>query len=460
LKPVRFWKTRLPALVGVAVVCAAAPGIPAGAAPAAGPANTVPPIPALLAADTFNGGPKYLVNAGDNVHYSPLAEPDFIVGHDNGQSALYQRGRTRFSFWAFGDTGLTSPNGDGDDFVGNTGARTTDLTFADNVTQWTYHGDAQGPKPFLTLRPDEVAFNEEHVDTDPNTAGCQPKPGVPQNMCGDEYAIWGGAMVADPGNQRMLAVYGLIMRFHLPDGNMWFKGVGTGLAEWTETVSDGDGWRRLEIANATDPARPTALWPYDPDYLKTSIDFDKAPVVRDGMLYLYGCYDDDNPWHRDCRLTRVSLRDRRAVSDRSAYEFYAGVATNGSSLWTRDLGQAQFVPQDNAEGTFVSGPAGSTVFWVAALGVYMTVRGLPLSNDVEYAVAYRPEGPWSQARHLTTTMRAHGDGLGGVGYAHFVHPEYAEQGGLVQYMTYTHLTSNTASDMPIVKIRFAPPAGR
>jgi hypothetical protein len=156
----------------------------------------------------------------------------------------------------------------------------------------------------------------------------------------------------------------------------------------------------------------------------------------------------------------VSLKNRHAVADRSAYEFYAGVGRNGKSLWTPDLDKAQFVPQDNAEGTFVSGPAGSTVFWVKALGVYMTVRGLPLSDDVEYAVAYRPEGPWSKPTHLTTTMQAHGEGLGSVDYAHFVHPEYAEKGGLVQYMTYTHLTSTIASDMPIIKMRFAPAGSR
>lgn len=437
--------------------------------------EAVPPIPAIESAVTLANGPRY-ETATNGVVYSPLDEPAFIGGHDNGQSTLYDNGRgLRFSYWSFGDTFLTTPNGDGKRFLANTGALTTDFNLADSISGWWYDGDASGPREFLKLNATEQAWNTQHADANPSAAGCQPKPGVAWMQCGDERALWGGAIVADPAWQRILAFYSLIRRYHyrrdvrpgttIPctDADIanrveacrgfTFDGVGVGVSVWTEDTSDGDGWARQTVANPTNPANPTAIWPFDADPDTFDPRFDTGMLIDGGYLYAYGCY---GLLSSQCRLARVPLSPANAVWNRAAWRFFAGPDRDTGAcpdLWSAALACA--VPLRSGTTTLNGGAAGTSVFWNPALGVFMAIHSVPLSNEIRYRVAYRPEGPWSAETHLTTALPAAGSELGSVSYAGFAHPEYAEQNGLVQYITYAHTTGAFSSDFPVLKVTFA-----
>jgi hypothetical protein len=450
-----------------------------------------PPLPAIVSSTVFAEGPQYRT-APDGQVYSPLDEPSYILGHDNGQSTLYDNGKgLRFSYWSNGDTGLSRPNGDGKNFIGNTGMWTTDLDMSDNVSDWTFHGGADGPREPWELNAAEEAWNAERHDTDPNTPGCQPGPTIEWMECGDEYAIWGSGIATDQKNKRMLSFYNLIKRFHAraatrPDPNnpdqqipctdedianrveacrvYLFDGDGMGVAVWTETSNDGDGWQRMDIRNAADPAKPTALWPFDNDpNTSDPVRFEHATVVHNGFVYTYGC---PGFLATNCGLARVSLQNPRDVYDRAAWRFYAGPDRDRGAcpdLWSSDATCVSPLKVDTDGGpaeNLAGGAAGSSVYWNQALGVFMQIYSAPLSNNIMYRVAYRPEGPWSRAGLLGVAVPANGTGLGSISYAGFVHPEFAEKGGLVQYITYAHTTGFLRGDLGIHRVEFQAPATR
>jgi hypothetical protein len=477
-------------LASGALLVVGAVAAPAGAhpKPERGPKpGEAPPLPAVESAVTFAEGPDY-ATAPDGTIYSPLDEPDVILGHDNGQSTLYDNGKgLRFSYWSFGDTGLTQPNGDGKNFLGNTAARTTDLDMSDNVSEWLYDGGPDGPREAWRLTAEEEAWNATRRDTDPNTPGCQPGPGITWMECGDEYAIWGSGIVADPKNKRIVAFYNLIKRYHAkaesrPDPDnpgqtlpctdedienrveacrvFLFDGVGQGVAIWTEDLSDGDDWERMTITNATDPSKPTALWPYDDDPTTPDTRFDNAFFRHGNYLYAYGC---PGFLATQCQVSRVSLARPGDVYDRAAWRFYAGKDRDRSrcpTLWSPDVACAAALKVDTDGGPEESlggGAAGTSVFWNPALKVFMWIYSQPLSNEIRYRVAYAPEGPWSRSELLGMALPAAGTGLGSVSYAGFAHPEYAERNGLVQYITYAHTTGFLRGDLPIMKVTFREP---
>ncbi|MEQ4209465.1 DUF4185 domain-containing protein [Actinopolymorpha sp. B9G3] len=470
----------VPMLVVVGVAATGQPGLaadPSGER-VAHPGNDVPPLPEVQSVVTLANGPRY-ETAKDGTLYSPLDEPDFIRGHDNGQSTLYDNGKgLRFSYWSFGDTFLTRPNGDGDSFLANTGAGTTDLDMGDSISDWDYDGGEGGPREFIDLNAEEQAWNDEHADTDPDADGCQPGPGVTWMACGDEYAIWGGSIVADPDRKRILAFYALITRYHALKAGCtqddidnrneacreWlFDGVGTGVAVWTEGKKDGNGWARQTVAHPTDPDIPTAIWPTDGVPSTPDARYDTAMVVDHGYLYAYGCYGF---LASECRLARVPLSPAEAVWDRASWRFFAGDDRDRARcrhLWSADLECAVPLPAgtkpDGTPDTLSGGAAGTSVYWNPRLRVFMSIYSVPLSNDIHYRVAYRPEGPWSQAKLLGVALPAVGEGLGSISYAGFVHPEYAERGGLVQYITYAHTSGFLKSDFPVMKVTFADPRG-
>jgi hypothetical protein len=51
-----------------------------------------PRLPEIASSHVFAGGPRY-ETATDGTVYSPLDEPSYILGHDNGQSTLYDNGK-------------------------------------------------------------------------------------------------------------------------------------------------------------------------------------------------------------------------------------------------------------------------------------------------------------------------------------------------------------------------------
>ena len=77
------------------------------------------------------------------------------------------------------------------------------------------------------------------------------------------------------------------------------------------------------------------------------------------------------------------------------------------------------------------------------------------SDDVVYRVSETPWGPWSEPQHLFTGRPGWN---GANNYTGHAHPEFAEDGGRVQYVTYAHLTGFLQFDLPLVRVEFGDPA--
>jgi hypothetical protein len=341
-----------------------------------------------------------------------LNEPGFIAGHDHGQSTLYDNGQgLRFSYWSFGDTVVDRASPLSDLFLGNTAARTTDFSMGDNVSSWTY----------------------DNTDGDGNPHEAFP---LPPGYDPAQWRVWGGTDVADPAHRRMIGLYHIVSGTTV-DG-------GYGVAIWSETTGT---WTPVPIANPTDTSRPYVLWPPGQPWFATGM------LLDGGYFYAYGCFAQFR-----CALARVSASDLAAVADRSAWQFYSPVTTTSgctTDTWSSNVTCATPVP--SAEVDFfgqpvgmLGGAGGMSVFWNAYLGRYMAIYTRPVSNDVLYSVADRLGGPWS-----APGLIAYGTpGAAGVNYAGYGHPEFAEQNGKIQYVTYSRPLSTTSSRFGLLRVTF------
>lgn len=352
-----------------------------------------------------------------------VTEPSFILGHDKGQSTLYDNGAgTKFSYWSFGDTGIVrSPatGGDGSTYaLGNTGAKVDDFNMSDNLTTgaWAYNTAPDGYPA--------AAFP------------------LPPGYASSQYRVWGGSVVADPANHRMIGIY------HLVQGTS--TDAGYGVAIWTEATN---AWTPVSIANATNPATPYVLWAGDGEAYNTGM------VVTGGYLYAYGCFTGYR-----CKIARVLTSDTASasVSNRAAWTFYTQGGATGctAGTWSPSASCAQLVPSAEVDDAgqplgMLGGAAGTSVFWNAYLGSYMAVYTAPGRSDVRYAVAKDLVGPWSAPGVIA--QGADPGVAGAIDYAGYAHPEFAEQNGKVQYVTFARaLTGGLAgtSEFGLLKVQF------
>ncbi len=331
-----------------------------------------------------------------------------IKGRDGGFSALVG-GR---SVWTFGDTPLNVTNANGDNWVDNSLAWTADRDASDGITLEGNYLDATGtPAEFIPYLPWERAYNDAH-DGNP----CQQEP------CGAEFAFWPGEIVPDPARDRVLVFYGEIWRSPSQPG---WRNVGRGIA-----VGRPDGSAVTRPIQNPGSRTPTLMWD-EHDRLR----FDAAAVVVNDVLFSYACAPGFFEFH--CRVGRVPLAN---VLDKSAWRYYAG---NGR--WS--AAQADAV-------TVLDGGANS-VFYVPYLNAYMAVYNGVFSNDVFYHVSPTPWGPWSEQALLFTGRPGWNGGTNNTAHAH---PEFAEQDGRVQYITYAHPSGFFRSDFPLVRVVFGGPA--
>lgn len=331
-----------------------------------------------------------------------------INGRDGAISAVVN-GR---SVWTFGDTPLNTANADGNYWVDNSLSWTADLDASDGIA---FEGNlldaANTPAEFIPYLPWERTYNDAH---DPDH--CTDEP------CGAEFAFWPGDIVPDPARNRAYVFYYELWRSPTISG---WRTVGTSIGVW-----DGEGPVERPVLKPGSPT-PTLMWG------KNEVAYTNASVVVDDDLYAYGCRLHFLE-HR-CRVARVPLAD---VLDKSAWRYYAG-----NDVWSTD-------PSD-ATNLFVGGAAGTSVFYVPYLDAYMAVYSAIFSDDVVYRVARQPWGPWSEPAHLFTGRPGWNGNFNYTGHAH---PEFAEDEGRVQYVTYAHTTGFLRQDLPLVRVVFGEPA--
>jgi hypothetical protein len=332
-------------------------------------------------------GPAAVVVA-NSVDLGPLETNSMIRGRDGGYSADIN-GR---SVWLYGDTFLASPAEDGRTLLDNSWSWTEDRYAADGIVGFLEHTDNLG-MPGNILPPTEVeaAFNQAHLIND-----CREPP------CGARWALWPGTLLADPQRDRALIFY---HKIYAETGAFNFYGVGSSLAVWDDF-------------NAM-PQRPV----FDPDAEHPTLMFNaqeppfgSAAVIRDDTLYVYGCETVDLV--KPCKLARVPLAE---VLDRRAWRYYAG-----EGRWSEDLSQARPVFHGNDI---------MSIAYLPARDCYLAVYSEPLDTKVMLRTAPHPEGPWSAPLFAFKGQAPNNkdawiyDALG--------HAEFAEQDGLVQYISYS-----------------------
>lgn len=352
-----------------------------------------------------------------------------VGGRDNGQSTGYGNK----SVWIFDDTTYKNPWG----FVSNTGAITKDLDASDGITLTsgnpvTEKAD-QTPQIVIPLNDEEKAFQAAH-DKD---TGCTTQT---DQYCGASFAFWPGSIVADPARGRVLVFYGKLCRgggAGSPCSGSLGKGLGGGIAAITMSTGavtrlNATGRTMVKSIEGNDP---TMLFDANTGY------YGQATTVVNNSLYAYG----DCTY--GCKVAKVAL-DK--VSDRSSWSFYTGGAGTEAS-WSHDMGVAKSVVG--------GGGAGQTIFYSPALRSWVNVFMPYGTNTAKYQVGASPFGPWSQeATILETTPGAVGtsDTAAGISnnYALFAHPEYAQDNGLIQYLTYFKPGDGSQQ---LVKIKFKQP---
>lgn len=333
-----------------------------------------------------------------------LDEGELIRGRDGGSSAeLWGK-----SVWTFGDTVLRVPDVDGETWHHNSYGTTDDRDASDGIGGLAAPLDAAGaPVYLIPPTPSEQAFNEAHRGDD-----CAETP------CGARWAAWPGEPVYDAAADRALVFYGLI---YSEPGEFNFEGVGGSIAIWDALDAVP---RRPEVD--PDAEHPTLVFePGDPT-------FGAGVEIEGDRLYSFAC--DSKGFDHVCRLGRVQLGHEL---DRSAWEMWDG------DDWTNDLRHGAVL--------FVAAPIVS-IGHVDATDEWLAIYSPPFDGRIFARTAPERTGPWSAATMVYDVPAGEDEP-----YDAIQHREYAEQGGLVQYVTYSRARADDdGGEFPIVRVELAP----
>lgn len=356
-------------------------------------AQTAPAVPGIVS-----------TNALGIVNQNPL-----IYGRDGTYSAEIA-GK---SFWAFNDTSMRAYNAEGKNFISNTLAWTDNLNASNGIYLNHDHLDKTGiPTEYMPFTAEEAAFNASH-----NSSSCI---AVPASTCGEGYAIWPSQIVPIPGTTAAYQYYALILRGGDISG---FEVLGVGVA-----IELGGKISRPIASPGT--AYPTLMWQ------GTETGYGGGYVVEGPYLYNYGCHGVFVS--SVCSVSRVPIL---LALDKKAYQYY-----DASGNWSSD--------ESAATPLFDGGAAGNSVFYDKALGEYLAVYSGNFSNQVYYRAAEHPWGPWSNQVLLFNALPGES---GSTDYAALAHPEFAEQDGLVEYVTYVQTTGFLQQDIQLVRVAFQKP---
>lgn len=334
-----------------------------------------------------------------------IANPAGIRGRDGGYSAVFEDRVV----WVFGDT-IVDTEGSEPEMISNSWSWTEDRDASDGITGLTGPRDDRGwPTELLPFTPSEAEFNAAHRGT-----RCAVPP------CHKRWALWPGAVIADPQRRRALVFY---VRIYSEPGPYGFRAMGHSIAEWGGLF--------------TSPVRP-ALRPGEPEptllFAPHEPSFGGGAVVVGKMLYAYAC--DLQELRKPCRLGRVPVR--RAL-ERTAWRFF-----HQTDDWRSHPWDAAPVFDGN---TILS------VFYADFAQCFIALYARPLDSRVVVRTAPQPEGPWSdelpvfRAVEPTVEPRWVYDAL--------AHPEYAEDGGRVQYVTYSRAVGPADLEFRLVRIELA-----
>jgi hypothetical protein len=338
--------------------------------------------------------PSPTVQVATAVEIGELHASSLVVGRD-GAATVEAFGQ---EVWLFGDTFLSVQNVQGFNFVSNTFATSafTDAGGVLSIGLLDRLDGAGAPDELLFPTATELAFDLAHVSFP--DGGCSASP------CDGRFATWPTAAVFDPNagdGGAALVFYQLISA---APGSFNFSGIGQGVALW----SDFNALPTRPELDLCDGGPTTAL------FCASEPGYGMAAVLVDGGVFAFAC--EQSGLSYPCQLASVPFAQ---ALDKGAWQFWDG------SAWSSNLTAAQ---------TLFDGAPILSVFFNGYAGQWMVVYSKVFSNQVVFRTAPALTGPWSGEGNLF--VADDGDG-GGTAYDTHVHPELAEQGGRIQYLTYS-----------------------
>ena len=328
------------------------------------------------------------------------------MGRDGGSSASFHG----YSIWLYGDTFLEKPDELGRSLISNTWSYTKDLDANHGISGFRERTDsARAPTMLVPETPEEKAFNQAHEGD-----ACK------QPLCGERWAIWPPAIVADPARNRALVFY---MVVHAKPGDFNFQSIGASIAVLHDLHGPA---RRSNFAPPLVDGHPDLM------FNQNDPNFGTAALITDEILYVYGCGTPIKGDDKGCRLARV---DAGHALDRGAWTFYV---RNGQ--WSSQIADA--VPVFDASSV-------ASVWWNSFLEKYIALYSKTFSENIVIRTAPAPEGPWSSEMPLFTAMKP----ADGHVYDAHAHPEYESGGGQIIYVTYSRATAPFRSEVRLVAVR-------
>jgi hypothetical protein len=232
------------------------------------------------------------------------------------------------------------------------------------------------------------------------------------------WALWPGAVVTDPLNDRMLLFYEKIY-------------VGADALDYTVFGSSVAVWKN--------PQETPQRLQFNPQHAHPTLMFDRnepgfgdAAVVVGHTVYVYACHQQDI--HMPCRVARVAWDH---VFEKDHWE-----AWTADGRWCQDLSKAQQIFNGNEI---------LSVSYNPYLDRFVAVYSQPLSTAVMLRTALKPEGPWSEPIKAFNAQRPVNE-VGWV-YDALEHPEYRQDNGQVLYITYSRQTGDSAFEIRLVAVQ-------
>jgi hypothetical protein len=366
--------------------------------------------PLLSLACNSNPGPPPDLTVVQATDLGTISTSPDILGRDGGASALFQG----VSVWIYSDTFLAHRNAEGRGLISDSWSFTSDLNAQTGISGFQERLDSAGaPAMLLAETRVEQSFNQAH-----NGNPCATPP------CGQRWALWTSAIVADTADNQALVFYGVVLA---QPGAFNFQGYGSSVALWQNFSQS--------------PQRPTFSSPIDsshPDLMfgQSEPNFGTAALISSGTLYVFGCGTPNDGMDKGCRLARV---DPAHARDRSMWTYYAG---NGT--WSPQLSNAISV----FEGSSIV-----TVSWNNYLQSYVAVYSPPFSQNVELRTAPNPEGPWSREVMAFVAVQP----VSGNVYDAHEHAEYQANGGQTIYVSYSRATGEFTSEVRLEAVTLQKP---
>jgi len=333
------------------------------------------------------------------VEVGTLGQSTLIVGRDVGYSAqVWGHG-----VWAFGDTFLAVPNASGTNFVSNTFDVSDGSSLDGGLVLQDRLDDAGAPEELLTPTPEEAAYDLAH------RAG--PDGGCAQAPCGGRWATWPGPTLFDADSGTALTFYSLVTA---APGDFNFSAVGESLAVWRDFAGR--------------PARPEpTLCAPSPTLLFCQAEpaYGSAATLSQGEVYAFA---------KPGQLARAPFDQ---ALNKGAWEYWDG------SAWTT---------QGSSVASLFGGASIMGLFFNPYVNAWMLIYAVPLSNQVVLRTAPALTGPWSGEGNLFVADRK---GTGGNTYDALPHPEWAEDNGRIQYVTFSRSNGTVfGSEFAVVRVTF------